>query len=189
MYGYSKADEEEMIDPLSFMEKECDILIPAAVERSVHKDNADKLKCKVVVEGANGPTTYFGEEILLKKGIVVVPDMLINVGGVTVSYFEWLKNLDHVAPGRLTKKYEEKKKLKMLETLGYRFPEHSPHFKSLAGAKEIDIVYSGLEEIMTTAVRNHWKFAVDNNLSFRDACLVRAIQKLYKHYEDCGIMI
>ena len=189
LYGYSRAVEEEMIDPLSYMEKECDILIPAAVERSIHKDNADRLKCKVVVEGANGPTTFFGEEKLLKRGIIVVPDMLINVGGVTVSYFEWLKNLDHVAPGRLTKKYEEKKKLKMLETLGYRFPEHSPHFKSLAGAKEIDIVYSGLEEIMTTAVRQHWKFAVDNNLNFRDACLARAIQKLYKHYEDCGIMI
>jgi glutamate dehydrogenase (NAD(P)+) len=178
-----------MLDPLSFMEKPCDILIPAAVERSIHMGNADKLKCKVVVEGANGPTTFAGEEILLNKGVIVVPDMLINVGGVTVSYFEWLKNIDHVSPGRLTKKYEEKKKLKMLETLGYRFPESSPHFKTLAGAREIDIVYSGLEEIMTTAVKNHWKFAVDNKFSFRDACLVRAIQKIYKHYEDAGIMI
>lgn len=178
-----------MNDPLSFMEKECDILIPAAVERSIHKDNAPKLKCKVVVEGANGPTTFMAEEMLIERGITVVPDMLINVGGVTVSYFEWLKNLDHVAPGRLTKKYEEKKKLKMLDSLGYRFPEHSPHFKSLAGAREIDIVYSGLEEIMTTAVKTHWKFANDNNLNFRDACLVRAINKLYKHYEDCGMMI
>lgn len=130
-----------------------------------------------------------GEEILLKRGIIVVPDMLINVGGVTVSYFEWLKNIDHVAPGRLTKKYEEKKKLKMLETLGYIFPQSSPHFKSLAGAKEIDIVYSGLEEIMTTAAKAHWKFSVENNLSFRDACLVRAIQKIYQHYEYAGMMI
>lgn len=164
-----------MLDPLTFMEKPCDILIPAAVERSIHKDNAPKLQCKVVIEGANGPTTFLGEEILLKRGIVLVPDMLINGGGVTVSYFEWLKNLDHVSPGRLTKKYEEKKKLRMLESLGYRFPVGSPHYKSLAGAKEIDIVYSGLEEIMTTAVKDHWKFAVENNMNFRDACLVRAI--------------
>ena len=127
--------------------------------------------------------------MLLKRGIVVVPDLLINGGGVTVSYMEWLKNLEHVSPGRLTKKYEEKKKLKMLETLGYRFPAFSPHYKSLAGAREIDIVYSGLEEIMTNAVRIHWKFALDNNLNFRDACLVRSIQKLYKHYEEAGIMI
>lgn len=97
------------------MEKECDILIPAAVERTINKDNAAKLNCKIVVEGANGPTTFMAEEILLKKNIIVVPDMLINVGGVTVSYFEWLKNLDHVAPGRLTKKYEEKKKLRILD--------------------------------------------------------------------------
>ena len=79
--------------------------------------------------------------------------------------------------------------MKMLETLGYKFPETSPHIKALAGAKEIDIVYSGLEEIMTTAVKNHWKFAVDNNLGFRDACFVRAIQKIYGHYENAGLMI
>lgn len=70
--------------------------------------NADKLKCKVLLEGANGPTTFAGEEILLKKGIVVCPDLLINGGGVTCSYFEWLKNIDHVSPGKLTKKYQEK---------------------------------------------------------------------------------
>jgi glutamate dehydrogenase (NAD(P)+) len=87
------------------MEKPCDILVPAAIEKSIDKNNADKLQCKVVVEGANGPTTFYGEEILIKKGVVVVPDLLINGGGVTVSYFEWLKNLDHIAPGRMTKKY------------------------------------------------------------------------------------
>ena len=108
------------------MEMPCDILIPAAVERSVNNKNADKLQCKLVVEGANGPTTFMGEEMLLKRGIVVVPDMLINVGGVTVSYFEWLKNIDHVAPGRLTKKYEEKRNIELIEKLGYKFPSHSP---------------------------------------------------------------
>ena len=97
------------------MEKECDILIPAAVERSVHKGNAGKLNCKVVVEAANGPTTFAGDEILNDRGIIVVPDALINGGGVTVSYFEWLKNIDHVAPGRMTKKYEEKSKMQLLE--------------------------------------------------------------------------
>jgi glutamate dehydrogenase (NAD(P)+) len=103
--GYAKIEEYEDMDPLSFIEKECDILVPAAIEKSIHKDNAGNLKCKVVVEGANGPTTFYGEEILLSKGIVVVPDLLINGGGVTVSYFEWLKNLDHIAPGRMIKKY------------------------------------------------------------------------------------
>jgi glutamate dehydrogenase (NAD(P)+) len=87
------------------LEKECDILLPAAVELSINMHNAERVKAKVVLEGANGPTSYRAEEMLHKKGITVVPDMLANSGGVTVSYFEWLKNLDHIAPGRMTKKY------------------------------------------------------------------------------------
>ena len=159
LYGYPKAKDEEMIDPMSFIEKPCDILIPAAVETSINKDNADRLKCKIVVEGADGPTTFLAEEILAKKGITVIPDALINIGGATVSYFEWLKNIDHVAPGKLTRKFDEKKKLMMLEAVGFKIPEFTPLYKSLAGAKEIDIVYSGLEETMTQAVKKHWKFA------------------------------
>ena len=93
------------------------------------------------------------------RGVIVVPDMLANVGGVTVSYFEWLKNLDHVSPGRMTKKYQEQQKNNLLKMLGYRFPENSPLMKNIQGAKEIDIVYSGLEEIMNMAAREHWEFA------------------------------
>jgi glutamate dehydrogenase (NAD(P)+) len=154
------------------MEKPCDLLIPAAIEKSIDKNNADRLQCKVVIEGANGPTTFYGEEILLRKGVLVVPDLLINGGGVTVSYFEWLKNLDHIAPGRMTKKYQEKSKQKLLETLGYKIPSSSPLNKSLEGANEIDMVYSGLEEYMTKAVKDHWEYAEKHGLNLRDACLV-----------------
>jgi len=84
------------------------VLVPAAVEKSIHQGNAPNLKCKIVVEGANGPTTFAGEEILIKKGVIVCPDLLCNGGGVTCSYFEWLKNIDHVSPGKMSKKYEEK---------------------------------------------------------------------------------
>jgi len=90
------------------MEYPCDILIPSATEKSIHIGNAPNLKCKVIFEGANGPTTFAAENLLMKKGVVVAPDLLINGGGVTVSYFEWLKNIDHVSPGKMTKKYQEK---------------------------------------------------------------------------------
>jgi len=107
LLGYPGAQETETANPLSYITRECDYLIPAAVEMSINKSNAKDIKCKAVFEGANGPTTFEGEEILISRGIVVSPDLLTNGGGVTCSYFEWLKNLDHVSPGKMTKKYEE----------------------------------------------------------------------------------
>lgn len=107
LLGYPGAQETETTNPLSYITRECDYLIPAAVEMSINKSNAKDIKCKAVFEGANGPTTFEGEEILISRGIVVSPDLLTNGGGVTCSYFEWLKNLDHVSPGKMTKKYEE----------------------------------------------------------------------------------
>ena len=166
------------------MEKKCDFLVPAAVEKVINKSNADKLQCKAVVEGANGPTTFAGEEALLKRGIVVCPDLLMNGGGVTCSYFEWLKNIDHVSPGKLSKKYDEKSQRKLLEIMGFKGLD-----QSIKGADEIDIVYSGLEEIMTSAVKENWEFAIKKGFSFRDACLVNAINKVYQCYKECGITI
>lgn len=154
--GFNRATMETEMDPTEFMEMECDILIPAAKEKAISIFNMKDLKCKVVVEGANGPTTFRAEEYLLEKGVITVPDMLANGGGVTCSYFEWLKNLDHIAPGRMTKKYAEKQNIKILETMGYKLPKTSPHMKNMKGASEIDIVYSGLEEIMNEATSEHW---------------------------------
>ncbi len=182
--GYPHAKQIELKDPLSFMEKEADFLVPAATEKSIHKDNAPKLKCKAVVEGANGPTTFAGETILNSRGIIVCPDLLLNGGGVTVSYFEWLKNLDHVSPGKLSKKYDERSQKKLLEMMGFK-----GNNESVKGADEIDIVYSGLEEIMTSAVKESWQFANSKDLIFRDACLITAINKVYQCYKECGITI
>ena len=106
-----------------------------------------------IFEGANSPTTFRAETALEKRSIIVVPDMLANGGGVNCSYFEWLKNLDHIAPGRKTKKYSEKQNIKIMETMGYKIPKTSPHMKQLAGAREIEIVCSGLEEIMKEATK------------------------------------
>lgn len=108
LQGYDQADEVEVNDPLSFIEREVDYLIPAAVEKSIHKMNAPNIKCKAVFEAANGPTTFAAEEILNERGIICSPDLLTNGGGVTCSYFEWLKNIDHVSPGKMTKKFDEK---------------------------------------------------------------------------------
>ena len=102
--NFPGAEKTEVTNPAKYMELPCDVLIPAAVERSIHKFNAKNLQCKVVAEGANGPTTVFGEEICEEKGIVNIPDLILNGGGVTVSYFEWLKNLQHVSAGKLTRR-------------------------------------------------------------------------------------
>ena len=164
------------------MEKKCDYLIPAATELSVNKNNAPNLQCKAVFEGANGPTTYAAEEILEKRGIVCCPDLLVNGGGVTCSYFEWLKNIDHVSPGKLTKKFDEKSQIQLLSMMGYTGMDDN-----IKGADEIDIVYSALDEIMTDAVHQNWQYSLDNDLNFRDACLVNAINKVYNHYKISGI--
>jgi glutamate dehydrogenase (NAD(P)+) len=181
--GFEGAKETELTAPLDFLLKKADIMIPAATEKSLHANNAEKIQVKAIFEGANGPTTYKAEQIFLKRGIVAAPDMLVNGGGVTCSYFEWLKNLDHVAPGKMTKKYEERSQQKLLEVMGFEDAHN------LKGASEIDIVYSGLEEIMCGAVKENWDYAVKKNLSFRDACFVNAINKVYRSYKETGIMI
>ena len=116
--GYPHAEDIETRDPSSMMEREVDVLIPAAKEKAINQENVDRLRCKVLVEGANGATTLVADEKLTKRGVMIVPDLLINAGGITVSYFEWLKNLNHVSMGRLTKGWEEKSTQAMLETLG-----------------------------------------------------------------------
>ncbi len=181
--GYEKADEIITENAQEFMEKKCDILVPAATEMSIHGRNAGKLNCNIIAEGANGPTTFEAEEIMIKNGIVVIPDLLCNGGGVTVSYFEWLKNLDHVAPGKLTKKYQEKRTQRLLEIIGIETDE------KFSGATELDIVYSGLEEIMCTATRDNWEYALKNDLIFRDACLGRAIKSVHQCYVECGLTV
>lgn len=170
--------------------KECDILIPAAVEKSVNKFNADKFKCKIMAEAANGPTTLAGEEILQSKGVLILPDILLNAGGVTVSYFEWLKNLDHMRPGRMIKKWEEKSKLNLLQVikeqtkLAINIEER--HKDLLRGPGEVDIVYSGLEEVMCSAVEETKDTSKNLGVSLRIAAYVNAINKVHLTFEESG---
>lgn len=178
--------------PIDAMYEECDILVPAALEKQITKDNAHRVRAKMVVEAANGPVTPYAEEIMMSNGTVVLPDMLMNAGGVTVSYFEWLKNLNHVRFGRLTKQWEEKGKRYMLdrieESTGRKLPpeEVGP---IVAGPSELDIVYSGLEDTMVVAANECLSIAKELDVSFRVASFVAALRKIAVVYGDSGITV
>ena len=174
------------------LEMECDILIPAALENVVNAENAANVKAKIIGEAANGPLTPDADEILNKKGILVVPDMYLNAGGVTVSYFEWLKNLSHVRYGRLEKRFTENMNAHIIgqieELSGKKMAETEREF-IIHGADEVDLVYSGLEETMITAtheIMNVWKSNPDIP-DMRTAAYVVAINKVATSYAELGI--
>jgi glutamate dehydrogenase (NAD(P)+) len=174
------------------LEHECDILIPAALEMVITGENAPRIKAKIIGEAANGPLTPDADEIFIKKGIVVVPDMYLNAGGVTVSYFEWLKNLSHVRYGRLEKRFTENMNAhivgQMEELTGKRVVERERQF-IMHGADEVDLVYSGLEETMITATReimNEWH-SNPQIPDMRTAAFVVAINKVATTYVELGI--
>ena len=184
--SYNKGTVEQT-NHLKVIGMDCDIFAPCAGDGTLSASVAKILKSKVVIEGANGPTTFAADEILKEKKVLVIPDMLANVGGVTVSYFEWLKNLDHVAPGRMTSKNKENQNKNLIKLLGKTIPEDKMHM--LKGAKEIDLVISGLEEIMVNATKENWKYARQRNLTMREACLGNALKKLASHFQESGLMM
>lgn len=174
------------------LEIECDILIPAALENVINGDNAPKIKAKIIGEAANGPLTPEADEEFAKRGVLVVPDMFLNAGGVTVSYFEWLKNLSHVRYGRLEKRFTENQNANMLsqvEELTGKKVGDKMRSAIMHGPDEVDLVYSGLEETMITAVNevmDCWK----QNPSIPDmrtAAYVVAINKVANSYAELGI--
>ncbi|RGB31855.1 hypothetical protein C1646_763585 [Rhizophagus diaphanus] len=178
-------------DTLKILELDCDILIPAALERQINLGNATKINAKIIGEAANGPITPAANDILIEKGIIILPDLLLNAGGVTVSYFEWLKNLSHMRFGRMTKKWDELGKSKLVElvenNVGRQLTE-SERKSIVQGAEERDLVYSGLEDTMVAACQETKSTAASKNIDFRTAAFVNAIQKIANVYEGSGIM-
>lgn len=174
------------------LEMECDILIPAALENVINGENAPRVKAKIIGEAANGPLTPEADEIFSKKGILVVPDMYLNAGGVTVSYFEWLKNLSHVRYGRMEKRFTENQNRQMLElTEEFTGKKVSARVRDeiVHGPEEVDLVRSGLEETMITATREimeAWKANPDIP-DMRTAAYVVAINKVGVSYAELGI--
>ena len=158
------------------------MLIPAALERQITAENAARVKAKIVVEAANGPTTNEADEILSRRNIMVVPDAYINAGGVTVSYFEWVKNLGHVRFGRLQKRFEQGAYSRLLQAVesvtGRQFSPDEIE-RVTKGASEEDLVNSGLEETMIGAyhpIRREWKER-RGQVHLRTAAMIVAIDR------------
>jgi glutamate dehydrogenase (NAD(P)+) len=174
------------------LEYDCDILIPAALENVINDENAIRVKAKIIGEGANGPLTPEADEVFITKGTLVVPDMYLNAGGVTVSYFEWLKNLSHVRYGRMEKRFTENLNHHILgqieELTGKRVVDRERQF-IMHGPDEVDLVYSGLEETMIAAtleIMDEWK-RNPQIPDMRTAAFVVAINKVGTSYAELGI--
>ncbi len=170
----------------------CDILVPAALENQINMSNAHKVKAKIVAEAANGPVTSAAEDVLLKKGIVVIPDMYINAGGVTVSYFEWLKNLSHMRFGRMEKRFDQNTYhniVNMVEKVTGKSITKKEKGMIVRGADEVDLVRSGLEETMVTSfnqireIHKRRKSVKD----LRSAAFISALDKISSDYLALGI--
>ena len=177
---------------LKLLETECDILIPAALENQIHEGNANNIKAKIIAEGANGPVTKEAEEILNRKNVLIIPDLYLNAGGVTVSYFEWLKNLSHVRFGRMEKRFQEMSSrhlVSAVENISGKKIEGAQRDILIRGADEKDLVYSGLEETMISAyheirdVKNKNKKIED----LRTAAFVSSINKVGASYASLGL--
>ena len=185
-------DAENLLKTNDALELPCDILIPAALENVINGDNAPRVKAKIIGEAANGPLTPEADTILSNKNVLVVPDMYLNAGGVTVSYFEWLKNLSHVRYGRLGKRFSENMNKHILGTIeeltGKKVNEAEKAFIE-HGADEIDLVHSGLEETMITATREIMDIWLSNPAipDMRTAAYILAINKVATSYAELGI--
>lgn len=171
---------------------ECDILVPAALESVITEENAHRVKAKVIGEAANGPITSEAADIIIKNGGIIVPDMYLNAGGVTVSYFEWLKNLSHMRFGRMDKRFNQNTYKNLVNTFenltGKTINEKEKSFIT-RGAEEVDLVRSGLEETMISSYyqimeiyNTHDK--VDN---LRDAAFITALNKVANDYLTLGV--
>ncbi|RJE80417.1 Glu/Leu/Phe/Val dehydrogenase [Paracoccus sp. JM45] len=193
--GFAGGDYHE--NGLAMLEQECDILIPAAVESVINSDNADRIKTKLIIEAANGPVTADADAILRSKGIVIIPDMYANAGGVTVSYFEWVKNLSQISLGRLERRHEEARARMLVEELERLSADTglnwtlSKGFKEgfLTGADELELVRSGLDDTMRESFMKMKEVWMNNARvdDMRTAAYVVSIRRISNVYNSLGL--
>ncbi|MNX00365.1 Glu/Leu/Phe/Val family dehydrogenase [Pedobacter ghigonis] len=174
------------------LEQDCDIIVPAALENQFTEENIRNIKAKIIAEGANGPTTPEAEAIFTEMGGIIIPDMYCNAGGVTVSYFEWLKNLSHVAFGRMENRYAANSNANLINTLENLtgktiLPEH--RLMIVKGASEMELVNSGLEDTMIHSyheIRETLK-TKPGTQTLRTAAFVNSIDKIAVSYMNLGV--
>lgn len=190
--GFPGATSLGKEDRRKVLEFECDILVPAALENQITIENASRIKAKIIAEAANGPITSEAEEVLLKAGKLIIPDIYLNAGGVTVSYFEWLKNLAHVRLGLMEKRFNQQindELVSLVERQTGRVVSPQERTVIVRGADEIDLVRSGLEETMINSYHEIRDILVGNNKveDMRTAAFVCAINKISNDYMAMGI--
>ena len=179
---------EEERHPFDVMYEPCDILIPAAIENAINDSNVHRIQTKLIVEAANGPTSFRGHKYLLNKGTSILPDLVMNAGGVTVSYFEWLKNIEHKEMGLIQKKWDTATQMHLYKiSAGDKFDPKIAQL--LTGASEKDLVYSGLDSIMSRTVNDIIDRAIMEDVDLRSAAYKKAIQSIQKVYYEVGISI
>jgi len=177
------------------MERECDILIPAALEGAIHRDNAHRIQAKLIVEAANGPCTWEADQILRERGVTILPDVYVNAGGVIVSYFEWARNLAHMRFGRLQRRYDEGQGQHIISAIELMTNQDVPEWLRDAivrGADEIDLVRSGLDDAMREAFSEmHEVRDVESNgsvLDYRTAAYLIALRKIVRARSDLRLI-
>ena len=172
------------------LEMDCDVLVPAALENVITGENVDRIKAKIIVEGANGPVTADASEKLLSRGVLLVPDLYTNAGGVTVSYFEWVKNLSHMRFGRMEKRFQEHTNQQILaavEQLTGKKMTESARRQAAEAAGEEELVNSGLEETMVAAYSELRAIQKEESVDLRTAAFMNAIGKVAMAYTQRGI--
>lgn len=176
------------------LELPCDILVPAALEGQIRIDNVDNIQAKIIAEAANGPLTAAADKFLNEKGVRILPDMYLNAGGVTVSYFEWLRNLAHVRHGRMSRRYEEHSARRILYAVQaltgaeFKTGKMDSVVDAVAfGASEVDLVNSGLEDTMVEAYHEINHLSKHHGIDQRTAAFINSIEKIATGYLQLGI--
>jgi len=172
-------------NPSELLELDCDILIPAALENVITADNVDKIKAKLIIEAANGPISFEADQKLFEKGVMIIPDIYVNAGGVVVSYFEWVKDISHIRFGRVEKRFQEQKILDIIDLIDKKTNTKTDFdtIKNIIhGADEEDLAFSGLEDSMRNAFIEIYNAKKQIKKSFRDSAYYVSLKKIRNFY-------